>query len=48
MWGGVNFIMQTIFRSLFNLTGIIGGWVFRKHQTLYLDVCVLAQKKENN
>jgi SAM-dependent methyltransferase len=45
---GVNLITRTIFLSPFCLIGIVGGRLFRKQQSLYLDICVLAQKPISN
>jgi len=43
-WRWVNTIVQTIFLSPFFIAGMIGGFIFRKHNRLYLDICVLAKK----
>jgi hypothetical protein len=40
----INFIIQAIFLAPLCLIGIVGGKLFRKHQSLYLDICVLAKK----
>lgn len=41
---GVNLIIQAIVLAPLCLAGIIGGWLFRKHQSLYLEICIRAQK----
>lgn len=45
-WGGVNLAIRVVFLSPFCLVGIAGGWLFRKRQSLYLDICVLAKKQQ--
>jgi SAM-dependent methyltransferase len=41
-WVGI--ILQSIFLSPLCIMGVIGGFLFRKHQSIYFDICVFAQK----